>query len=226
MIHLLAPTEHQLHAYFRRMDLSFRVSSLPERHGCDIVSISKRGLIGYQRKTLPDLQASLLDGRLYLELSQLQASAGIAYAFLIIEDPLNRTTDGTLLGTITMDALRSIITKFAASGVAYLPAANVPDTAALIANVGRYISSDSFDTVRRPKQLRNDWGTVDSDAFQRWLLQSFPTIGPKNAQAIIDHFGGVPIAWTVSASELQGVPGIGRKTALALIAALHGKEPF
>jgi Fanconi anemia group M protein len=178
-------------------------------------------LVGYQRKTLPDLQSSLLDGRLYLELSQLQASGGISYAFLIIEDTLQRTTEGTLLsGTLTIDQVRSIIVKFAASGVAYLPSASVADTASLVGNVGRYIGSDSFDTVRRPKQVRNDWGTIDSEAYALWLLQSFPGIGPKNARAILDHFGTVPIRFTVTASELQAVPGIGKKMAQTLIKSL------
>jgi Fanconi anemia group M protein len=197
------------------------VSSLPERHGCDIVSITKRGLVGYQRKTLPDLQSSLLDGRLYLELSQLQSSGGISYAYLIIESPLARTTEGTLLeSTLTIDQVRSIIVKFAASGVSYLPTASVSDTAQAILNVGRYIQSDSFDSVRRPKQLTNAWGTIDSNAYALWLLQSFPGIGPKNAAAIHDHFGTVPIAWTVTASELQAIPGIGKKMAETLINSL------
>jgi ERCC4-type nuclease len=198
------------------------VSSLPERHGCDIVCITKRGLVGFQRKTLPDLQASLLDGRLYLELSQLQASGGISYGFLIIEDPLARTSDGSLLnGTLTIDQLRSIIVKFAASGIGLLPSTNISDTARLLQSVGRYIESDGFDTIRRPKQLRNAWGTIDSTSFSLWLLQSFPGIGPKNAKAIHDHFGTVPIAWTVTASELQAIPGIGKKMAETLIKALQ-----
>jgi ERCC4-type nuclease len=167
------------------------------------------------------LSASLLDGRLYLELSQLQSSGGISYAYLIIEDTLARNTEGTLLGgTLTIDQIRSIIVKFAASGVSYLPSSSVADTAQTVLNVGRYVNSDGFDSVRRPKQLLNSWGTVDSDAYALWLLQSFPGIGPKNAAAIHKHFGGVPIAWTVTASELQAVPGIGKKMAEALIKSL------
>ena len=64
MIHLLAPTEHKLHEHFTSTTDRWQVSSLPERHGCDIVSLTGRGMVGYQRKTLSDLQASLLDGRL------------------------------------------------------------------------------------------------------------------------------------------------------------------
>ena len=85
MLHLLAPTEHDLHGIFQSQSIPFKVSSLPELHGCDAVSITAKGLIGYQRKTLPDLQSSLLDGRLYKELGQLQASASISYSFLVIE---------------------------------------------------------------------------------------------------------------------------------------------
>jgi DNA excision repair protein ERCC-4 len=178
-------------------------------------------MVGYQRKTLPDLQNSLLDGRLYRELSQLQASASITYAFLIIESDLRRTIDGTLLdSTLTMDSLRSIIAKFEINGVGYLPTDSTGDTARCIHRVSTYIGDDSSSSVRRPKQLKNEWGLVTSESYALWLLQSFPNIGPKQARAIYTHFGGVPIKWTVGVNDLIGVPGIGRKTAEALLDAL------
>src|SRR5271157_3886406 len=122
MIHLLAPTEHDLHGIFRDSNERWKVSSLPERHGCDAVTLTPRGMVGYQRKTLPDLQSSLIDGRLYRELSQLQSSASLSHAFLIIESELRRTIDGTLLdSTLTIRSVRSIIAKFATAGVGYLP---------------------------------------------------------------------------------------------------------
>lgn len=222
MIHLLAPTEHDLHALFTQQSIPYKVSSLPERHGCDALSITGYGIVGYQRKTLPDLQASLLDGRLYKELAQLQSTATVTYPFLVIESELSRTVDGQLIGSsIGISAIRSIITKFALHGVATFISSDLQDTCSTIVTVSRYIESGKGFDIRRPKQLRNEWGTVNSDAYALFLLQSFPGVGPKVAGAIHSHFGGVPLKWTVTVEQLMEVPGVGRKMAEALINALN-----
>lgn len=223
MIHLVAPTEHDLHEKFRTSNLRWQVSSMPERHGSDIISVTPTGLIGYQRKTLPDLSSSLLDGRLYYELAQMVSSASLATSFLVIESPLRRTVDELSFtdSTITPAQLRSIIAKFHLNGIGYLPTASLTDTFAAIQSMGRYLSSGDATTIRRPKQLSNTWGTIQSDAYALFLLQSFPGIGPKLAGDIYAHFHGVPIAWTVDAKALSAVPGIGKKKAADLIAALQ-----
>jgi len=195
---------------------------MPEGHGCDAVSITSKGLVGYQRKTLQDLQASLLDGRLYKELGQLQASASISHSFLVIESELKRTIDGELIGsTLSIGSVRSIIAKFAASGIGYLPSNSTEDTSRVIIDTSKYLASDSSGHIRRPKNLTNEWGNVNSDSYALFLLQSFPAIGPKNARNIHSHFGGVPLQWTVTVEQLMEVPGIGRKMAVSLIDALN-----
>lgn len=221
-IYLLAPTEHDLHGIFTTRHIPYKVSSLPERHGCDVIGITAHGLIGYQRKTLPDLQASLLDGRLYKELAQLQATATVNYPFLVIESPLTRTIDGGIVGsTFGTGAIRSIIAKFAIHGVSTITTLDHADTVDAITTTVEYVASGKGFDIRRPKQLANEWGQVTSEAYAIFLLQSFPNIGPKAAQAIYEHFGGVPIQWTVTVEQLMEVPGIGRKTAEALITALN-----
>jgi ERCC4-type nuclease len=221
---LVAPTEHDLQRHFQSRSIRHTVSSLPERHGCDILCTTTTGLVGFQRKTLPDLQASLLDGRLYQELAQLNASASVSLAFLVIESLLARTTEGELLGdssTITIDQLRSIIAKFAAFGVGHFQTTSIPDTARAIVSVGRYASSGDIFHLRRPKQLRNEWGLITDESYALWLLQSFPGVGPKLAKTIFEHLGSqVPIRWTVTEKELMEVPGIGKKMARQLLAAL------
>lgn len=221
MTYLLAPTEHALHKQFSSNGVKYVISSLPEKHGCDIFSTTPAGIVGYQRKTLPDLHASLLDGRLYKELAQLEATATVAHPYLIIESDLRRTTDGQLLeAPITIDAFRSVLCKFAAYNVAYLPTNSVFDTCQAIISTTKYISSPSFTHIRRPKQTTNSWGKKTSNSYALFLLQSFPNIGPSLAAAILKHFGHTPINWTVTADDLAKVPGIGKKRAQALIDSL------
>lgn len=222
---LVAPSEHEIQAVLRSTESTLRwsISSLPEKHGCDFFYVQSTGILGFQRKTLPDLVASLQDGRLNYELGQLDGSATVSQAFLIIESPLTRTIDGDLLeANISIEALRSVIAKCFARRVGYLSSSDPGDTISCIRSVSRYLSNDAYTHTHRPKQLKDEWGQVGSDAYALFLLQSFPNIGPRQAKAIYDHFGFVPIEWTVTASQLMEVKGIGRKTAEALIAALKG----
>jgi len=222
---LLAPTEHELRKYADSEDHphNFTTSSLPEKHGCDLLALTSKGIVGYQRKTLGDLVNSLYDGRLYKELAQLHATATVAYPFLLLEwDAGRRTSDDEPLdANITLSQLRSIISKFALSGVATLNTYSTLDTLRCVISVSKYIATQKADPPRRPKQTDNEWGVTTSASYGAFLLQSFPNVGPSVAKAIYDHFGGVPLAWSTTAAELSKVPGIGRKRAEALIAALR-----
>jgi ERCC4-type nuclease len=229
----LAPTEGAIREYLEALKddtsngIPYKTSSLPEKHGCDILIPTKAGVFGYQRKTFPDLVASIHDGRLYYELNQLNSSATVSTAFLIVEGNHSTTIDGTNYteADIPVATLRSIIAKFNHFGVGYIPTQSPRDTVACALSVSRYLSSGRVGDVHRPKQLSNDWGQVDSKAYGLFLLQSFPGVGPKVAEAIYDFFNGVPITWSVNPGELALVPGIGRKKAEALYAALRPGGP-
>jgi ERCC4-type nuclease len=219
---LISPTEHDLQTLLSGTGNKYRISPLPESHGCDILSITKVGVIGFQRKTLPDLNASLQDGRLYRELSQLSVSATVLHAFLIVESAFTTTTDNlyyteTNLSTST---LRSLIVKFHVQGIGFIPTRNLDDTLYTVNTVSRYLSSGRAGTISRPKQVTNSWGQTTNEEYGVFLLQSFPGIGPKVARSIYRHFGTVPIRWAVDAAALAQVPGVGRKRAETLLAAL------
>ena len=224
---LVAPTERQLQAIFSGSGEKWRISSLPEKHGCDFFNLTKRGIVGFQRKTLPDLVASLQDGRLYYELNQLSGSATVTYGFLVVESSFAHTIEGDYYteANISVNAFRSLIAKFYAFGIGFIPTRNESDTATAIGTVSKYLASNRVGDIHRPKSLTNEWGQIDSEAYGVFLLQSFPSVGPKVAKAIYQHFGTVPLAWTVDAAELARVPGIGRKRAEALLAALTPSRP-
>src|SRR5215472_4646480 len=90
---LFSPTEHALMALE-----PLNVSSIPETHGCDVLTTSPAGFVGYQRKTLPDLSASIIDGRLAKEFGQITSSGLLAHALNI----------GYLPTTDPSDTLRAV----------------------------------------------------------------------------------------------------------------------
>lgn len=219
----VAPSEHQIHELLKG-STDWSISSLPEKHGCDILAPTKHGIVGFQRKTFPDLVASIQDGRLYYELNQLSVSATVRLSFLIVEGTHTTTVDGGYYteADISVGTLRSLIAKFNyVAGTGYIPTTNPADTVKTCIGVANYVSSGRIAQVHRQKHTSNEWGQSDSKAYGVFLLQSFPGIGPKVASAIYDHFGRAPITWAVTAADLARVPGIGRKRAEALIAALR-----
>jgi ERCC4-type nuclease len=219
---LVAPTEHAIQTELRlEPNVQWKISSLPEKHGCDLLTLTKVGIIGFQRKTLPDLVASLQDGRLYYELGQLNASGTISYSYLIVESNFSTTIDGHYTeADISVSTLHSVIAKFHTHGTGYLPTSTPRSTVACCLSVSRYIASGKAWVLHRPKQVTDSWGRTSNKSYGIFLLQSFPGIGPKVAEAIYDHFSGVPIAWTITAADLAKVPGVGRKRAESLMASL------
>lgn len=219
----IAPTEHELQRILRNTTHGWISSPLPEQHGCDILAPTRNGVIGFQRKTLPDLTASLQDGRLYYELSQLVSSATVTHSFLIVESLFTRTTDNLHYteAPISVSTLRALVAKFAAYGTSYVPTSSPPDTLAACLSISHYLSSDKALSIHRPKQTSNEWGLTTNKTYGVFLLQSFPGIGPKVATAIYEHFNGVPLAWTVTAADLARVPGVGKVRAATLLDALR-----
>lgn len=222
----VAPTERQIHDLLSQSDHKWQISPLPEKHGCDILIPTKVGIVGFQRKTLPDLVASLQDGRLYYELNQINSSATVAHAFLIVESNFVTTIDGNFTeANLSINTLNTIAAKFHVHGIGYLNSASPSSTLSCCLSVSKYIASGKAEVIHRPKQTSNEWGRTDSRSYGIFLLQSFPGIGPKVAAAIYDYFNGVPITWSVNAGELALVPGIGRRKAESLIRSLAPGGP-
>ncbi|RTL62487.1 MAG: excinuclease ABC subunit UvrC [Pseudonocardiaceae bacterium] len=56
-------------------------------------------------------------------------------------------------------------------------------------------------------------------------LDAVPGLGPSRRQALLKQFGSVRKLRAAGVEEIAAVPGFGRRTAEAVVAALHGNEP-
>lgn len=211
-VFLLSPTEHNLRKILEQESLPYRNSSLCEANGVDVIVKSTRGLVGYQRKTIPDLKASLIDGRLFRELAQLKTSPIVTYPFVVIEhNPRTFTTSGTFSTTdFPISTYTSVITKIQLVGVHVLNSSSTKDTIRIIQDSSFYLSSANATTLRRAGPDRNTWGKRTNSDYLAYFLQSFPGVGPKLAGSIVSYFNGsLPLVWVVDESELTNIPGIG-----------------
>ena len=206
-----------------------KVTLIPETFGCDVLCFSHKPtiIIGYQRKEITDFLRSVSDGRLAKEMGQIRNSPILFRAILIIEGRINLTTEGNYASSfgqsISISQLRSLYLSVQLQEIPIIFTRDISDTISAIRSTFAYLIKPSHSSLlRRPKaSLKNSWGRTTNESFASWLLQSFPGIGPKQAEEIYTRFGRAPLHWTATYDELVSIPGIGPKTAKRLLEALE-----
>ncbi len=157
----------------------------------------------FERKTILDFAASVVQGRFFSQAGKLASSSG--RGVLILEG----TGRDLHSSAMSREALQgSLISASVFLGLAVLRSLNPDETARLIIYTGRQaarmIDGGLYRHGYRPKGKRKK---------QIFLLQGLPGIGPRRAENLIKLFGSVEKTMTASAEELAQAPGIGRKTA-------------
>lgn len=213
---LVSPAEPP---YFARLGT---VSSVPETYGADFLLCSPMGLVGVQRKALPDLVASVHDGRLQKELRQLRH---VRVPLVVIEGIPTWNADGTAVGYAgwTKAQHYGVLWSLQLHQVWVVHSASINDTAEILALLPTWLEREHKGLLRRPPPPVGVWGTRDDAQWAAWLLQGFEGVGAELADRILDYFGGIPLVWSVTEDELRGVDGIGKVKARKLISAL-GKD--
>lgn len=178
--------------------------------------------MGVQRKEIGDLISSVRDGRLG---RQLVAMKQLELTVLLLEGRPRWTNGGSLLSheNWTRTQHNGLIWSVQSRGVWVNTSDDLTDTIAWLSLFQKWLEKDrskgsSLET--RPKG-RDEFGQeARGRDFGIHLLQSFPGVGREVAGNIVDHFKGVPIAWTVTPEELKGVKGIGKGRANQLVQML------
>lgn len=202
-----------------------KTSSTPERYGVDIMLGTVHGIMGIQRKELSDFFASVADGRLAREYPLMQQ---LTVAVLLIEGRQRWSTEGYLLNLDTFtrkqwsrDQFRSYMLSVQTRGVWVVETDDLADTIKWVANFERWSTKASHSSLLTRPKPQVPWGKPENRDWNIFLAQSFPGIGPVQAERILDHFGGVlPIGWTCTRAELAAAPGIGKTRLESLWGAL------
>lgn len=197
-----------------------RTSSVPERYGADFLIHSPvYGAVGVQRKEISDLISSTYDGRLAKEFGQLRQ---LPLAVLLIEGRLVWTDDGYAMGgsSYTKAQHQGMLWSAQSNGLWIANSEGVAGTCEWLSLFTKWTSKPRHSGFRTRPGPRSAWGKVTNREWGEWLLQSFPGIGPDVARAIYDHFGTVPLSWTVNELDLLDVKGIGKGRARELLRAL------
>lgn len=223
---LVAPTEPLVLRELGRVDM------LPERMGCDVLVFAGGKKIGVQRKEVRDLVASLDDGRLAMQLSQMTTSV-LDARVVVVEGEMRYAGDGLDAGLMgqwngrggrvhTAAQMLSVEWAVRAAGVDWARTNSLEDTVRWIAHAEQWWKKEKHHGVSRRPAAPTSWGKARNYEWAAWVLQGFEGIGSELAKRIVAMYG-LPLRWTITPEELAKVQGISLERARKWISALEDK---
>jgi Fanconi anemia group M protein len=196
-------------------------SGVPKRlEGLDVSVSRKRLQVGdyvvgsgaiVERKSVLDLQDSLIKGRLWIQIGRLREVA--VWPYLLIE--------GASLdkGPISAEALRGLWLAVSDLGVVVLRSSDVRETALWLHRLA----------VRRQQPIERDRPAY-TQRFVRArphpaeaARAAAPGISVKTARALLDHFGSLNDVITANPAEWQSVAGVGPHRSHTLWQMVHSR---
>ena len=160
----------------------------------------------FERKTMPDLTAAIIDGRLFGQALWLTQSS--LRPAIILEGTSRDLADSGMRWKAIQGALVSVALF---CGIPLLRTRTPQETVRTMvyaARQGRTIASGGL--------LRRGYRPRGKHARQLYILQGFPGIGPDRAERLLDHFGSVEAVIRAGVEDLRAVSGIGERIASAL----------
>jgi len=160
-----------------------------------------------ERKTISDLETSIIDGRIF---SQLQNLLQVKKPGLIIEGNLEK-----LLNDNSRIQKKAVIGLITSIGLDYkIPiffTKNQKETAEFLYNIAKreQIGNGSNGDIK----LRFEKTKMSFSQRQLFILESFPDVGPTVAKSILKEFKTLKNVANASIADLQKVPKLGPKKA-------------
>ncbi len=183
-----------------RQDVRVRVERLPVGD----YRVDESLLI--ERKTLPDLVASIKDGRLFTQACRL-ANARLWSA--VILEGTSRDLAGSGMRREAIQGALITLTLF--MGLPLLRSRGPEESARIMlyaARQGRAVATGAL--PRRGRRPRGKY------RVQARVLQGLPGVGPERARRLLERFGTLEAVVAADQDELASVEGIGPGTAAAI----------
>jgi Fanconi anemia group M protein len=154
-----------------------------------------------ERKTVDDFVASIIDGRLFEQISNLKSAYEMP--ILLIEGESFQTSRNVAPEAV-MGAVASIIVDF---GVTIVWTRSPSETALLLLSIARREQSKG---ERRPR-IRMERKPESLAREQEFVIAGLPLVDTIIARRLLKAFGTVERVFVASEKELQDVEGIGKK---------------
>jgi Fanconi anemia group M protein len=154
-----------------------------------------------ERKTVEDFVASIIDGRLFEQVSNLKSAYEMP--ILLIEGESFQTSRN-IAPEAVMGAVASVIVDF---GVPVVWTRSPSETALLLLSIARREQSKG---ERRPR-IRMERKPDSLSREQEFVVAGLPLVDTVIARRLLKAFGTIEKVFLASENELQNVEGIGKK---------------
>lgn len=158
----------------------------------------------FERKTIPDLAASIVSGRLFSQALRLVELEALRPG-LILEGTSSDWRESGMHREAVQGALVTLTLFF---GLPVLRARSAAETIKIMEVAATQARTAGRNTSRRPG--RRPKGKA---AVQRRILETLPGVGPGRAGRLLQRFGSVGAVMAAGPDELRTVAGIGEQTA-------------
>jgi ERCC4-type nuclease len=161
-----------------------------------------------ERKTRADFESSVMDGRLFDQLSRLASS--YSRIVLIVE---GKEGAGMLQKPSLLGAYSSVITDYGAGMFFTRSPSSTAELVYAIAKHEQLMEKRPLRVCGKPKGK-----TLPQN--QRAIVEMLPMVGPKMARTLLENFGTIENISTATEEELLKIEGMGSKKARAIRMAL------
>ena len=157
-----------------------------------------------ERKTRSDFESSIIDGRLFSQLTNLKHNYDSVIIVVEGTGEFERIQKKAILG-----AYATIMTDYNAS---LFFTKSIKGTAELVYSVARH---EQF-AKKQPLRIFAKRKTHTISQTQRSIIEMLPMVGPKLAKNLLKHFGNVEDVINASERDLSEVEGMGKKRVKAI----------
>jgi Fanconi anemia group M protein len=167
--------------------------------------------IGVERKNVDDFLSSLIEGKLFKQLSHLKDA--YSRPILIIEGD-NLFTKRNISHNAIFGSLASISVDY---GIPVLTTKDAMETADLL----RVIAKREQRGENKAVAIRGEKTQMSSRERQQFLVEGLPNVSAVLAQRLLTHFGSIKDIINASEEELRQVDGIGKNIASDIVKLLN-----
>lgn len=157
----------------------------------------------FERKTLPDLVASIADGRLFRQANRL--ALGRLRGVILLEGGAKEIADSGMSREAIQGALICVSLVL---GIPLVRARDAKESAKLMIYAARQMQHVMSGALARPGARPKSKLKI-----QLHILQGLPGVGPARAQRLLERYGSVGAALAAEWKDLALLPGIGEVTA-------------
>jgi Fanconi anemia group M protein len=166
-----------------------------DRRALDVGDFLCSSRLAIERKTRSDFESSIIDGRLFAQLPTL--AQNYERVVIIVEGTVD---DSRISRSALLGAYSAIIADFGAS---LIFTRDKEGTAELVFNIAKHEQIAKKISFRIYAKKR----TLTPSQSSRAIIETFPTIGPKLAKALLNRFGTVEDVMKANEKDLEEVVG-------------------